>query len=348
VASAQPQVVLQDSFELPGAVDAWTMWDDWAWVSVPGQCEAQNCYRDSAYLRTDDGSKYFDGVLSVRHDKSQPFWCGRYKEDASLANDRDAEIVASIWQFEDAGKVAPFDPGYWEAGPHDQVQSWLAVLDVDKTEVLAIGVHAHVYSPAPLSSWWENLSYYTTTDGWQASTYPRAQGWRNLKIVVGPYTGGDDDVKFYVAPDPQGGTPVYELIGTGRRQPGVDSRGVAVTQIGFGANPSLIGEDYIANNYEIFWYDLAEVTTEDVGSPCANQELRFDSDNDGDVDHNDFAVIQQCYSGPGQPMGMGPCRCMNSDSDADIDEDDVAAFEDCASGPGIPAIISCDDLLVDP
>lgn len=83
--------------------------------------------------------------------------------------------------------------------------------------------------------------------------------------------------------------------------------------------------------------------------PC--NVIRFDADNDGDVDQADFAVLQACYTGAGDPEGIfdaDACRCVNSDGDSDIDVDDVTAFEACASGPGVVANVDCDNALSPP
>ncbi|UCD27317.1 MAG: hypothetical protein JSV03_09295 [Planctomycetota bacterium] len=60
-----------------------------------------------------------------------------------------------------------------------------------------------------------------------------------------------------------------------------------------------------------------------------------DADNDGDVDQDDFAEFQLCYTGAtvGVPEG---CECFERDGDDKIDQVDWFAFEECASGPNIP------------
>jgi hypothetical protein len=71
-----------------------------------------------------------------------------------------------------------------------------------------------------------------------------------------------------------------------------------------------------------------------------------DIDNDGDVDQEDFAHFQNCYSGAG-PVPAEPefCFCFDRDNggigDGHIDQSDWAAFEACASGPHIPADPTC-------
>jgi hypothetical protein len=81
-------------------------------------------------------------------------------------------------------------------------------------------------------------------------------------------------------------------------------------------------------------------------TPC--NAIRFDSDNDGDVDQLDFAAFQTCYTGDGGTFDPQQCRCFNSDGDGDIDQLDLSAFAACASGPGITAAIGCDDSLSPP
>jgi hypothetical protein len=74
-----------------------------------------------------------------------------------------------------------------------------------------------------------------------------------------------------------------------------------------------------------------------ITTPC--NAPRFDFDEDGDVDHEDFAVMQNCVSAAGVPEG---CRCAQGDSNPPIDSTDMAAFEACASGTDVPANPSCD------
>ncbi len=357
--TAQEQVVFEDHFESGDqAFNAnWTLWTDSSWVPQPDRCNggAENCYLSSAFLRIDyDHSHYYPAVgnTGVRHERMQPYWCGRWHEETGLASYLDKTITASIWQFEDYSKQAPFPPGDPEYNDHDQVQSWLVLMSEDESEYFAVGVHAHKFSPAPLADWWDKLSWGTASDGWHTTTYPRSQGWRRLRIVVHPYRGQVGDVEFYVAPDPGvGNQPQYVLVGSGRRQPGESCRGVPITRVAMGANPALVPEDYIANTYENFWYDDVVVTVDNASSPCANPNLRFDTDNDGDVDQTDFAVFQACYTGdtpPGPSYDCGSCRCMNSNQDNLINGDDLNAFETCASGPGIAADVTCDNALAPP
>ena len=76
--------------------------------------------------------------------------------------------------------------------------------------------------------------------------------------------------------------------------------------------------------------------------PC--NEIMFDADNDGDVDHEDFGVFQQCYTGDQGIVESNECSCFDHDNDRDVDAMDFTAFTHCASGPMIPADPTCDDV----
>ena len=70
-----------------------------------------------------------------------------------------------------------------------------------------------------------------------------------------------------------------------------------------------------------------------------------DADADGDVDQNDFAMFQACFTGSGPATVVGACECLDVHTgadDPDVDEDDWGAFENCASGPDVPADPACD------
>ncbi|MHC4795284.1 MAG: COG1470 family protein [Planctomycetota bacterium] len=72
-----------------------------------------------------------------------------------------------------------------------------------------------------------------------------------------------------------------------------------------------------------------------------------DHDGDHDVDQNDFAAFQLCYTGQGDPGGVYDaenCHCFNQEgADSDVDVQDFGKFRACASGPNVPANPACDD-----
>ncbi len=67
-----------------------------------------------------------------------------------------------------------------------------------------------------------------------------------------------------------------------------------------------------------------------------------DADEDNDVDHEDFGVLQACMTGDGGGLPEG-CGCFDRDGDLDVDGEDYNSFELCASGPAIAADPTCDD-----
>ena len=84
-------------------------------------------------------------------------------------------------------------------------------------------------------------------------------------------------------------------------------------------------------------------TCAETGSECC-QDPFADAEGDGDVDQDDFAAFQACFTGLGGGVPAG-CQCFDRDANNRIDEDDYIAFEDCASGPDVAADVSCDDPL---
>lgn len=58
-----------------------------------------------------------------------------------------------------------------------------------------------------------------------------------------------------------------------------------------------------------------------------------DADNDLDVDSDDFAALQVCYSGT--QIVTGQCSCFDRNGDKKVDQMDVVLFANCATGPGI-------------
>jgi hypothetical protein len=61
-----------------------------------------------------------------------------------------------------------------------------------------------------------------------------------------------------------------------------------------------------------------------------------DVDGDSDVDQDDFAEFQVCYTGDGFELADGG-ECFDRDNDNDVDDLDFVPFEACASGPAVPA-----------
>jgi len=68
---------------------------------------------------------------------------------------------------------------------------------------------------------------------------------------------------------------------------------------------------------------------------------KADLDGDGDVDADDFGILQACLTGRDVPQTNPACLPARLDADSDVDEDDVAAFLQCLSGPNIPVETAC-------
>lgn len=107
----------------------------------------------------------------------------------------------------------------------------------------------------------------------------------------------------------------------------------------------LLHHDKNSGAQAVAWDNLS-LTFTTIPPPCG--QLRFDRDADGDVDHTDFALLQVCYTGDGDTLGLfdqPACFCFDTNNDLDVDQTDLLAFEGCASGPGVAADETCDDSL---
>lgn len=61
---------------------------------------------------------------------------------------------------------------------------------------------------------------------------------------------------------------------------------------------------------------------------------------DGDVDEDDFAILQSCFTGPGVAVAAG-CEETDLDRDNDVDAEDYSLFQICMSGPGVAPPAGC-------
>jgi len=66
-----------------------------------------------------------------------------------------------------------------------------------------------------------------------------------------------------------------------------------------------------------------------------------DYDNDEDVDLDDYAHLQHCFSSLGQPAASAECDDASLDGDNDVDSHDLIIMLDCLSGANVPAEITC-------
>ncbi|MHC4796946.1 MAG: family 10 glycosylhydrolase [Planctomycetota bacterium] len=66
-----------------------------------------------------------------------------------------------------------------------------------------------------------------------------------------------------------------------------------------------------------------------------------DLDDDGDVDQEDFGIVQSCLTGPAVGPPAPGCEGANLDGDLDVDQDDIAKFQQCISGPNVSGNPNC-------
>jgi hypothetical protein len=71
--------------------------------------------------------------------------------------------------------------------------------------------------------------------------------------------------------------------------------------------------------------------------------VKPDFDEDGDVDANDYAAFQTCFSGDGVPQNSSACLDKRLDADDDVDAADLTRFLACVSGPNVEPDPTCDD-----
>lgn len=70
---------------------------------------------------------------------------------------------------------------------------------------------------------------------------------------------------------------------------------------------------------------------------CSQHIIWADADGDNDVDQDDFAVFQRCYSGTDHlaPSEDSWCECLDFDGKSAVEASDLTEWEKCATGPGI-------------
>ena len=78
-----------------------------------------------------------------------------------------------------------------------------------------------------------------------------------------------------------------------------------------------------------------------AGSFSGIPAVRPDFDRDGDVDQQDFGLLQSCFSGRDITQNREECQPARLDADDDVDGDDLAIFMGCAGGANQYAPPNC-------
>jgi len=229
-------------------------------------------------------------------------------------------VYADVWVWDDVD-----DDGTDPARPVSNMLALIGAADdpSNYTDYLQLGVVAW-YDPHGLSETYSIRTRHRDDLGPGDADYvdtgvPRKEGWIKLGIAAESLANGGQ-VRFYIDD---------ELVYMSYRKPGVSLQFVR------------LGVNF--KSYDPFWYDDVAVT--DALPP--DDFLRFDVDDDGDVDQEDFATFQSCYTGAsGQgTFDASACWRMDADDNLGVDASDLEAFEACASGPDVPADPACDDTL---
>ena len=66
-----------------------------------------------------------------------------------------------------------------------------------------------------------------------------------------------------------------------------------------------------------------------------------DTDDDDDVDLEDFGVVQACMTGMDEPQVDPACSRARLDVDADVDDADIELFLQCLTAPGVAGNLNC-------
>ena len=92
--------------------------------------------------------------------------------------------------------------------------------------------------------------------------------------------------------------------------------------------------------YALFAYDTSR-NYAGAARIAATPPLPQDLDRDGDVDLDDFGLLQRCLSGRAIPQPDPACAGRDYSPDGAVDINDLRIFFRCLSGPNVPPTPSC-------
>jgi hypothetical protein len=75
---------------------------------------------------------------------------------------------------------------------------------------------------------------------------------------------------------------------------------------------------------------------------CPAVRVGPDFDDDGDVDLEDFGLLQKCLSGSSVPQTDPLCEDTRLDADDDVDIHDMTIFLQCLSGTDVAPAPDCE------
>lgn len=286
--------------------------DSWTWGP----------YKFETWPDKDTGGHVYSGQRSGRQPIWDPYWASLYHLFDSPA-DPTKDLRLKVQVYDPADILCDCDPYGPPSRPNFDVHGGMSLHTGTRDEYYSLVINT--------KQSWTNYMWATATDGWNVSSVPRTKAWHLMEIVVHPYTGNLGDVEFRI----DGVT-----IAQGHRAVG-GGNGIPVNYLRLGGDPAIVAESTLTNTLEEIWYDEVALTG------CHNP--RPDVDGDGDVDQEDFGVLQRCWTGPHDPFTYNldfdgaNCQCIDIDGEKDVDQDDYNIFEICASGPGVAADPDCDE-----
>ena len=192
-------------------------------------------------------------------------------------------------------------------------------------------------SPCDGKAWmsWGGNRLYSTNGGVSPQRYGtygyEKEGWEENYGATGEY--GPMGVVYTVGKDGQittaGGNEGAPLAPK-------TSQVVALTFANNGRRVYANVYDHITGQFRVYKADLENAGC--CNDPAADVEPA--QVGDGDVDHDDFGVFQECYKASPLPDS---CLCLDFNKDGQVNDSDFTRFMNCRSGPSIPANPACDD-----
>ncbi len=122
---------------------------------------------------------------------------------------------------------------------------------------------------------------------------------------------------------------------SGEIRPGEEHTFAFTLTAPFGAGTYTTDWRMVRDGYSWFGPTVSQEVIVEPGTPPA------DFDDDGDVDLDDYAHLQECFSGSANPQPDPDCTDAKFDADNDVDDVELAAFLDCMSGAGVPYDPDC-------